>query len=49
MFLKAAEAVRQLLVDENPFQILRVYFFSTYQYWVVYNLLFPGRSISLRH
>ena len=28
MFLKAAEAVRQLLVDENPFRILRVLFFN---------------------
>lgn len=28
MFLKAAEAVRQLLVYENPFRILRVFFFN---------------------
>lgn len=28
MFLKAAEAVRQLLVNENPFLILRVFFFN---------------------
>ena len=28
IFLKAAEEVRQLLVDENPFPILRVLFFN---------------------
>ena len=28
MFLKAAVAVRQLLVDENPFRILRGFFFN---------------------
>lgn len=28
MFLKAAEAVRQLLVYENPFRILTVFFFN---------------------
>ena len=41
MFLKAAEAVRQLLVYENPFRILRVFFFqptSIGQYTISYVL-----------
>lgn len=41
MFLKAAEAVRQLLVNETPFRILRSFFFqltSIGQYTISYVL-----------